>query len=480
MFAALVVAAGVAGTALAQPCDPGSRQFILEFGNSWGHNTQNPSAGSALEVVGRINKTTPSNPGRPLNYNTASTSEYTFHITGVDLDQFVNNGTAVPDSFRYGSGGTITVYYDTSKDAPRPPPINPPNATVPALFIDGVPILVGTIDNLLITFRDGAGTNPDSIGEIRGNVTFTGGDSLSALISPIWVWNATSADGSFNPAGYNFLWGGELKNDCIPTGACCFPDGSCAVLTAANCAAQGGTYAGDGVTCAAAQCPQPMEACCFNDGSCVVVLLGQCPQGSIPQGNGSTCATANCPDYTGACCYSDGSCVDGMLEADCVASGGIFQGGGSDCASANCVNFHGACCLPNGQCIDNTLEAGCVAAGGTFQGNGTSCANVSCPQPTEACCFAATGACADLLPGECVAQGGTPQGPGSTCAGVVCPQPPPRGACCRPDGSCDDGVLEGECTATGGLWYPNMSCADVQCVNGVEPKTWGELKGIYR
>jgi len=295
--AAVVLASGIAGAALAQPCDPGSKQFILEFGNSWGHDTQNPAAGSPLEVVGRINKTTAQNPGRPMNYDMASTSEYTFHITGVNLDQFVNNGTAVPDSFLYGTGGTITVYYDTSKDAPRPPTANPPNASVPALFIDGTPILVGTIDDLLITFRDGASTNPDSVGEIRGNVTFTGGDSLGVLIAPIWVWNAVSQDGSFNPAGYNFHWTGELKNDCIPVGACCLCDGTCLDgVTADECATAGGTYQGDDTACATTVCP-----------------------------------------LIGACCYPDGSCAEDVYQTDCVAAGGLFYPC-LKCDQVTCVN----------------------------------------------------------------------------------------------------------------------------------------------
>jgi len=42
-----------------------------------------------------------------------------------------------------------------------------------------------------------------------------------------------------------------------PTGACCFPDGSCVSLTAADCGGQGGVYGGDGIACAAANCPQP-------------------------------------------------------------------------------------------------------------------------------------------------------------------------------------------------------------------------------
>ena len=273
---AIVLVLGMGANAFAQPgCDPGSKQFLVGTGSySYGHDTQNPAVGSPLTLVGKLNKSTVQNPGRPINYDMASTSEYTIHITGVDLDQFVNNGTAVADSFRYGAGGTITIYYDTSADAPNSPPANPPNATVPANYTDGAAILVGTIDDLLITFRDNAVVFPDSVGEIRGNVTFTGGDSLGVLVSPIWVWNATVDDATV-PGGFNWRWSGELKNDCIPAGACCFCDGTCQDLTQERCEAAGGVYSGDGTDCSTTVCPD-IGACCYPDGSCAEVSGAEC------------------------------------------------------------------------------------------------------------------------------------------------------------------------------------------------------------
>jgi subtilisin-like proprotein convertase family protein len=41
-----------------------------------------------------------------------------------------------------------------------------------------------------------------------------------------------------------------------PSGGCCLADGTCLILTSANCTAQGGTYRGNGTTCAA-PCPAP-------------------------------------------------------------------------------------------------------------------------------------------------------------------------------------------------------------------------------
>jgi spore coat protein A len=43
-----------------------------------------------------------------------------------------------------------------------------------------------------------------------------------------------------------------------PTGACCLPSGSCTELSASQCSAQGGSYAGDGSHCASVACPVPL------------------------------------------------------------------------------------------------------------------------------------------------------------------------------------------------------------------------------
>jgi len=80
------------------------------------------------------------------------------------------------------------------------------------------------------------------------------------------------------------------------TGACCLTDGSCSVLTAAQCANAGGSYSGDGTVCSPNPCPQPTGACCLNNASCVTVTQTQCAsQGGSYLGNGTLCANANCP-----------------------------------------------------------------------------------------------------------------------------------------------------------------------------------------
>ena len=209
----LILTMGLAASAFGQ-----TRAFVLEFGNSWG-NLSVP--GSALDVVGRITKTTGS--AAPIIYDTNTNTEYTFYMTGMALDAAVFNPGAT-DSFYYGGGGTVGIYEHNPKNSARPPAASPPNGTVPSTFSDGTLILSGTVDNLLLTRRKAATSSPDSVGEARGAVTFTGGTRLSDLRANCradnWIFNvALSArwTTTFIPVGYNLYWSGELlKNTCPP------------------------------------------------------------------------------------------------------------------------------------------------------------------------------------------------------------------------------------------------------------------------
>ncbi len=125
-------------------------------------------------------------------------------------------------------------------------------------------------------------------------------------------------------------------NASIPTGACCLADGSCVVVTTADCTTMGGTYNGDSSLCGSVNCPQPVGACCLVDGSCVEVTAADCQtQGGTYQGNASTCASANCPTTSGACCMTDGSCVQ-VTAQDCATMGGTYNGDFSQCMNVSC------------------------------------------------------------------------------------------------------------------------------------------------
>lgn len=120
------------------------------------------------------------------------------------------------------------------------------------------------------------------------------------------------------------------------SGACCFPNGTCQKLTAANCAAQSGSYQGDGTFCTPNPCPQVTGACCIGDGSCQV--LGQTDCNSMSgsyQGDNTTCTPNPCPQPTGACCFDNGTCQE-LTEADCLTQDGTYQGDDTMCMPHMC------------------------------------------------------------------------------------------------------------------------------------------------
>ena len=121
--------------------------------------------------------------------------------------------------------------------------------------------------------------------------------------------------------------------NCVPTGACCV-GATCTVLTSVQCAAQSGTYQGDGTTCSPNPC---VGACCV----------------------GATCTL--------------------QLEADCLTLTGTFRGYGTTCTPNPCV---GACCVA-GVCTDAQLAADCATANGDYLGDGTYCSANICPLPVQ-------------------------------------------------------------------------------------------------
>ncbi len=107
--------------------------------------------------------------------------------------------------------------------------------------------------------------------------------------------DGTSCLGDISPAN-----GIDDACETGPFGACCFADGSCNVLSSIDCSNQGGQYMGDGTICLgdlngnqiddACEIPPPTGACCFTDGSCQVLTAINCGlQGGVYQGDGTIC-----------------------------------------------------------------------------------------------------------------------------------------------------------------------------------------------
>lgn len=83
-----------------------------------------------------------------------------------------------------------------------------------------------------------------------------------------------------------------------PVGACCFPDGSCQVMTRMDCEDGGFDYQGDGSLCDPNPCQPPLGACCEPIScSCMVLAWEECLGiGGEYQGDGSVCDSVQCPD----------------------------------------------------------------------------------------------------------------------------------------------------------------------------------------
>ena len=89
-------------------------------------------------------------------------------------------------------------------------------------------------------------------------------------------------------------------------------------------------------------------------------------------------------------------------------------------------------------------------------GGGTVLIQCGPPAPIGACCLPG-GTCSQLLDGDCTAGGGVFQGVGAPCVPNPC-----SGACCATDGSCSV-VSEAECASSNGVYTPDADCQAVSC-----------------
>jgi hypothetical protein len=121
--------------------------------------------------------------------------------------------------------------------------------------------------------------------------------------------------------------------DCRPRGACCFGIAGCDEDTLEeDCSS--GDWLGEDSTCADCHA----GACCYIDGTCTEGSPADCSNaGGTYSGDGIDCASANCPQPSeGACCITNLDCLDSLFPADCDDFGGTYMGAGTDCMTASC------------------------------------------------------------------------------------------------------------------------------------------------
>ncbi len=223
-----------------------------------------------------------------------------------------------------------------------------------------------------------------------------------------------------------------------PTGACCRSGDQvvdCAQETIAACEGTGGTYHGDGVTCAAAAC----GACCDLDGTCVDNgVIADCLTGTADFHPGLLCSNVCVP--RGACCVGS-TCTDGLALGECEAAFGTYDGDDTACTPGLCEI--GACCSTSGGgvCVEGSTRQQCALDGGTALAD-VNCDTAQCVR--GACCPSDGQLCRDA---QVITDCSVPE---DFLAGEACTACVPRGACCLPDASCNDLLSRAECLNLGG------------------------------
>lgn len=160
---------------------------------------------------------------------------------------------------------------------------------------------------------------------VRGGGCCFADDAVPANLDPILAYGALGFDQPGVPACPD---GGA-------TGACCFGDCSCEILSEIECAVQGGDFHGTGVSCDPNPCcPPALGACCLGC-ECVVLTAADCAaQGGEYQGDNVACGNVSCGDGPAACCL-DGNCFL-ITSCQCDNIGGQFFGDITTCDPDPC------------------------------------------------------------------------------------------------------------------------------------------------
>lgn len=185
----------VPGAALAQ-----SEQILHVSGHSWetgGFPTSDP--GDELSVLFILNSIE-----HPLVWDTAN-----YGYSGY-VHQLVSIGETVFGSTHIASytGGLFTIAVDWFPGSGGTAPdygINPPNATAPSTFIDGISTyLEGYFTDFTMTFNDAT-----QAGSFSGSLNFTGGD-VFPLLSATEGWTFGANIAGVSPEGYDVQVNGDV------------------------------------------------------------------------------------------------------------------------------------------------------------------------------------------------------------------------------------------------------------------------------
>lgn len=363
-------------------------------------------------------------------------------------------------------------------------------------------VMPGLMNNTIAPCFEGCGTLVLGV-ECVLFAADSGGLFLLSNLGGFQVGDRVFVRGGLNPLCYSFCMQG---NGCIddneiapcgdPTqGACCFttnvptPTPPCIVTTEDKCAAQNGTYLGNGTFCSpnSNPCPLPGRCCFFADDAnillCDVNTQAECE--AIPTYVSwtplLTCDTP-CSDVppTGACCSSIFGNPLGCLvltPEQCLQAQGTYIGDNTTCTPVNpCSGTLGRCCflgiVPEPILCEVTTQVECFQHSSPISWT----AGLTCDTPCDgtpaqgACCVPVPGStqrlCIVTTQADCLAQNGQYLGDITICNSFFCPTPL-TGACCivNPNGTitCMN-TTELQCQQAGGAFQGlGTNCQTTTC-----------------
>jgi hypothetical protein len=199
---------------LALPAGAHADQFLADFrGFDYEDPNSTPGFGNVGDGYNSVGLVVEVNPAL-LTINDVA-NEYTYRFKNLNA---VSTESAPPFLFVFYSPGDFDMYEDDrTLGTPGTYGVNPPNATSPSTFEDGVNILGGTVTNFVLTLDLSSGT-----GSFNGDIAFNRG-TQSGSIPPAqlngWTFaGLTSGSGTGTPEGYQHQVDGEIRvPDVVPT-----------------------------------------------------------------------------------------------------------------------------------------------------------------------------------------------------------------------------------------------------------------------
>ncbi len=185
-------------------------------------------------------------------------------------------------------------------------------------------------------------------------------------------------------------------------------------------------------------------------------------------------AVIDCQEANGACCDLNAVCVDDVDEGDCQDPGDTFYVGQTCTVVEPCPTPTGACCNGLGGCVNGVTQYYCentLPGDWYYAGNGTQCVDNVCK--LGACCMP-DGSCQNVIEIVCNQLSGAFEGPLTECVTTECTQP--LGACCIGE-LCQPDQFEIDCIGVGTWVGPFTDCGPPDPCQGCPAPPDGNING---